>query len=46
MKRPTTEILSNLQGGTRQRGGDWTTSNTVNLYLFEKGKSFINKNYL
>ena len=28
MKLPTTKILPNLQG-TRQRGGDWTTSNTV-----------------
>ena len=30
MKLPTTKILSNLQG-TRQRGRDWTTSNTVLL---------------
>ena len=29
MKFPTTDIFPNLQGGTRQRGGDWTTSNTV-----------------
>ena len=29
MKFPTTEILPNLQGRIRQRGGDWTTSNTV-----------------